>query len=183
MAATSSTATPDSGPLAPPQAAAVVRAFITTPPGGYWHPVPVMATAVAAEHRMRAQVHQAVGTPGADKHAVAAVIRTEHQHDANRAVLIDGIDRWAAAAQPEERTRVLHTESLHQLIDRPVIVWIRGQLLVDSGHATADPQLRVASAQLGEPARAYDGLITDLLLGRRQLPVLQTPPLVQQGTA
>lgn len=160
---------------APPRAAAVVRAFTTTPPGGYQHPVLAAASALAAEHRKRAEVHRIVGDPDAGEHAVATAIRAELDRDTACSVLIDRIDRWATAGLPDQRTGVLHTESLGQLIGRLVIVWMRGQLLAEDGHEAAHPQVRLAARQLGELGRAYDDLVTDLLLGRRQLPVFQTP--------
>ncbi|VVJ22641.1 Uncharacterised protein [Amycolatopsis camponoti] len=90
-------------------------------------------------------------------------------------MLVDRIDRWAATKLAEGRAGVLHTESLGQLINRMVTVWMRGQLLADTCTSATDAQVRVASAQLGELGRAYDDLITDLRLGRRRLPELQTP--------
>ena len=56
-----------------------------------------------------------------------------------------------------------------------VTVCLRGQLLAEACVDAGDPQVRVASAQLGELGRAYDDLVTDLRLGRRRLPALQTP--------
>ncbi|MGY6657633.1 DUF4254 domain-containing protein [Amycolatopsis sp. TRM77291] len=160
---------------APPRAAAVVRAFITVPPGGYQHPVLEAAAALATEHRSRAGLHRIVSDPQADDPTVAAAARTARSHAAACAVLIDRIDNWAATELAEGRAGVLHTESLGQLIDRMVTVWMRGQLLADNHLDASDPQVRIASAQLGELGRAYDDLVTDLRLGRRRLPTLQTP--------
>ncbi|MFI5593613.1 hypothetical protein ACIA5G_51915 [Amycolatopsis sp. NPDC051758] len=156
----------------PRRAAAVVRAFATAPPGGYQHPILAVAPALAAERWMRAQVHQVLGDPDADAHAVTAAIRAEQRGNAACAVLID---RWAAVELPERRTGALHTQSLGQFIDRLVIVWMRGLLLAEDGDEATDPQVRLAARQLGEFGRAYDDLVTDLLLGRRQPPVFQTP--------
>jgi hypothetical protein len=152
----------------------MIRAFTTTPPGGYRHPVLAAASALAVEHRTRAQVNWVLGDPDAATHALTAALRAKQHSDATCAVLIDRIDRWAAVELTEHRTGVLHTESLGQLIERLVIVWMRGQLLAEDGHAATDPQVRLAARQLGELGRAYDDLVTDLLLGRRQLPVFQT---------
>ncbi|MCR6488346.1 nitrogenase-stabilizing/protective protein NifW [Amycolatopsis sp. OK19-0408] len=163
-----------SSPSSPPRAAAVVRAFTTTPSGGYQHPVLAAASALATANRTRAQVHRVLGDPDADAHAITAAIRAQQRGDAACAALIDRIDRWGAVELPQRRTGVLHTESLGQLIERLVIVWMRGQLLAEDRHEPADPQVRLAARQLGELARAYDDLVTDLLLGRRQLPVFQT---------
>lgn len=160
---------------APPRAAAVVRAFTTVPPGGYQHPVLEAAAALAVEHRLRVGVLRILGDPRADDPEVAAAARTARSRDAACAVLIDRIDRWAATELVEGRAGVLHTESLGQLIDRMVTVWMRGELLADARLDASDPQVRVASAQLGELGRAYDDLVTDLRLGRRRLPTLQTP--------
>ncbi|MEV6871660.1 hypothetical protein [Amycolatopsis sp. NPDC051128] len=91
------------------------------------------------------------------------------------AVLIDRIGRWVTTELAEGRAGVLHTESLVQLINWMVTVWVRGQLLADAHVDASDPQVRVASAQLGELGRAYDNLVTDPRLGRPRLPALQTP--------
>ncbi|MFD2464185.1 DUF4254 domain-containing protein [Amycolatopsis samaneae] len=162
-------------PTSLPRASAVVRAFGTTPPGGYRHPVLAVAVDLAAEHRLRAPAHRIVGDPHADDPVLAAAARTVRARDAACAVLIDRIDRWAATALPEGRAGVLHTESLGQLVGRLVTVWMRGQLLAEVRTAASDPWVRLAARQLGELARAYDDLVTDLLLGRRHLPVFQTP--------
>ncbi|MEC3974284.1 DUF4254 domain-containing protein [Amycolatopsis sp. H20-H5] len=158
-----------------PRATAVVRAFATTPPGGYGHPVLAVAAALAAEHRLRAGAHQIVCDPRAADPVLATAARTVHAHDAACAALLDRIDRWAATALTEGRTGVLHTESLGQLVGRLVTVWMRGQLMADARAAVDDPRVRLAANQLGELGRAYDDLVSDLLLGRRRLPVLQTP--------
>ncbi|MEV6639692.1 hypothetical protein [Amycolatopsis sp. NPDC051371] len=89
----------------PPLAAAVVRAFATAPPGGYQHPVLAAASALAAEHRMRAQVHRLLVIPDADAHAMTAEIRAEQRGNAASAVLIDRFDRWAAVELPERDWR------------------------------------------------------------------------------
>lgn len=157
-----------------PRAAAVVRAF-TTSPDDDLHPVLVVAAALAIEHRLRAGVDAIVGDPRADDPVVAAAARTACARDAACAVLIDRIDRWAAIELAEGRAGVLHTESLGQLIERMVTVWMRGQKLADSHVGASDPRVRLASAQLGELGAAYDDLVTDLQLGRRRLPALQTP--------
>jgi hypothetical protein len=158
-----------------PRAVAVVRAFGTTPPGGYGHPVLAVAAALAAEHRMRARAHEIVGDPRAEDPVLAAAARTVRARDAACAALADRIDGWAATAVTEGRVGVLHTETLGQLIGRLVTVWMRGQLLADTRAAADDPRVRLAARQLGELGRAYDDLVTDLLLGRRRLPVFQTP--------
>jgi hypothetical protein len=162
-------------PASLPRAAAVVRAFGSIPAGGYRHPVLAAAAAMAAEHRLRASVHQIVSDPRAGDPIAAAAARTIRARDDACAVFIDCIDRWAATELAEGRAGMLHTESLGQLIGRLVTVWMRGQLLADARMEVGDPQVRIVSAQLGELGVAYDDLVTDLLLGRRRLPAWQTP--------
>jgi hypothetical protein len=161
------------GATASPRAAAVVvRALSTISPGGYRHPVLAAAAALAAEHRLHAGVRQIVSDPSVDDPTVAAAARTARSCDTACAVRVD---RWAATELAEGRAGVLHTESLGQLFDRLVTVWMRGQMLAEACVDASDPRVRVASAQLGEPGRAYDDLVTDLRLGRRRLPALQMP--------
>ncbi|WP_146060358.1 DUF4254 domain-containing protein [Amycolatopsis sp. CA-128772] len=162
-------------PASLPRAAAVVRAFDTIPAGGYRHPVLAAAAALAAEHRLRASVDRIVGDPPGRRSDGCCGREGVHARDTTCAVLIDRIDRWAATELAEGRAGVLHTESLGQIVNRMVTVWMRGQLLADARTAARDPQVRVASAQLGELGSAYDDLVTDLRLGRRRLPALQTP--------
>lgn len=163
-----------SGPvLAQVRAVAIVRVFGTNPHGGDQHPVLVAAAALADQHRLRARAHRLIGAPDADERTVASAAYAVCAHDAACAVLINKIDRWVATELAECRTGVLHTHTLGQIVEQLAVVWTHGQRLAEARREVADPQVRLASRQLGELSRAYDDLLADVIAGRRQLPVYQ----------
>ncbi|MDQ3276290.1 MAG: DUF4254 domain-containing protein [Actinomycetota bacterium] len=165
-----------SGQVVVPRASVVMRAFTTTTR----HPMLTAAAGLAKQQRLRAEAHQLACDPHADDHVVAAATRAVNAAEAGCAVLIEQIDVWAAIHLTEHRAGLLHTETLGQLIDRLAAGWTRWHLLDAVDDSAARPQARVALRQLGELADAYDDLVTDLLTGRRRLPVhhISTGPMV-----
>lgn len=162
-------------PSAVPRSSMVVRAFSNPGEVSDRHLVLAVAAKLAAEHRMRAEAHQFVHDPFADDHVMAAAARTITARDTACAVLIEQIDVWAAIAYGESRAPMLHTETLGQLVDRLAAVWMRSRLLAEDDDPAAGAGARVALHQLGELCTSYDDLVTDLLSGRRRLPLYQTP--------
>ncbi|MET9260519.1 DUF4254 domain-containing protein [Amycolatopsis sp. NPDC004079] len=158
-----------------PRAAAVVRAFETAPVGGYGHPVLAGAAAMAAAHQMHASAFRIVGDPGADDTVRADAARAVRAHAVACAAVVRRIDRWAATTLPADRSGMLHTESLGQLVARMAAVRAHGRIPAGARARDHDARARRATAQLAELVCAFDDLATDLRLGRRRLPVRQTP--------
>lgn len=160
-----------------PRASALVRAW--TAGNGDNHPLLSAAVPLAAQHRLAAEAHQLVQEGAADDHVVSAAARAINASRIARAVLIEQIDTWAMTRLPEpERTAMLHTESLGQLVDRLAMAWMRWRLLEETAVVAPNPgvrtvEVRAALHQVAELSGAYDDLLTDLAGRRRRLPVWQ----------
>ncbi|QFZ17719.1 DUF4254 domain-containing protein [Saccharothrix syringae] len=165
--------TVDAAAGAIPRVSLVVRAFSSPCEVDGDHPVLVVAADLGAEHRARTEAQRIVSDPCSDDHVVAAALRALHDHDVTRSRLAEQVDVWATGQFGESGARLLHTESLGQLVDRLGALWAWSRLLAEDDDPAARDPARLALHRLGELCIGYDDLVTDLLSGRRRLPIYQ----------
>lgn len=156
-----------------PRALLVVRAFNSPCEVDGAHPVLAVAAELGAEHQARTETQRIVSDPCGDDHVVAAALRALHGHDVTRSRLAEQIDVWATEQFGESGARLLHTESLGQLVDRLAALWAWSRLLVEDDDPATRGPAKLALHRLGELCIGYDDLVTDLMSGRRRLPVYQ----------
>ncbi|WP_158854382.1 DUF4254 domain-containing protein [Saccharothrix deserti] len=156
-----------------PRASLVVRAFSSPHEVNGLHPVLALAADLGTENRTRAEAQQIISDPRGDDHVAAAALRAIHDHDVTRSVLVERIDAWAGRQFGESSARLLHTENLGQLVDRLAAAWVRSRLLAEDDNPAARDPAKLALHRLGELCIGYDDLVTDLLGGRRRLPIYQ----------
>jgi hypothetical protein len=156
-----------------PRASLVVRAFSSPYEVDCGHPVLAVAASLGTELRARTETQRIVSDPCSHDHVVAAALRALHDHDVIRSRLTEQIDVWATGQFGESGARLLHTESLGQLVDRLAALWAWSRLLAEDADLAARDPAKLALHRLGELCIGYDDLVTDLLGGRRRLPVYQ----------
>ncbi|WP_106619017.1 DUF4254 domain-containing protein [Saccharothrix carnea] len=156
-----------------PRASLVVRAFNGPREVDGGHPVLAVVADLGAEHRARTEAQRIVSDPCRDDHAIAAALRALHDHDVTRSRLAEQIDVWATGQFGESGARLLHTERLGQLVDRLAALWAWSRLLAEDDDPAARDPAKLVLHRLGELCIGYDDLVTDLLSGRRRLPVYQ----------
>jgi mRNA-degrading endonuclease toxin of MazEF toxin-antitoxin module len=156
-----------------PRASLVVRAFSSPHEASGGHPVLVLAANLGAEHQACAEAQRIISNPCSDDHVVAVALRAVHDHGVTRTVLAEQIDVWAAEQFGESSARLLHTEDLGQLVDRLAVLWAWSRLLAEDDDPAARDPAKLALHRLGELCIGYDDLVTDLLGGRRRLPIYQ----------
>ncbi|WNV83899.1 DUF4254 domain-containing protein [Umezawaea sp. Da 62-37] len=156
-----------------PRASLVVRAFNNPYEVGGGHPLLLLVANLGAEHQALAEAQRIISNPCRDDHVIAAALRAIHDHGVTRTALAMRIDVWAAEQFGESSARLLHTEGLGQLVDRLAVLWAWSRLLAEDDDPAARDPAKLALHRLGELCIGYDDLVTDLLGGRRRLPIYQ----------
>jgi hypothetical protein len=168
--------------LAIPRSQMVIGAF-SSGRGGDIRDCRLLAVArrLARCHRRQWAAEDACRGPGVTADEVARLKRRIDALNACRVALVEQIDVWAEGEIGHVGAGVLHTETLGSVVDRLAVAWVRANNLAATGD---QPFLaRRAWRQLAELAEAYDGLVTEVVGGRRRLPAWRPLKSYRAGAA